>query len=264
MTVGAVAAMQDDGNLVVYSVNNVALWSTRTDGSGSNLLILQGDGNLVLYQHPGIALWHSATSGHGGAHATMQSDGNLVVQDNGVSPPAAVLWHAGTWELPDSSLAVADDGNLVVATANGLPAWYRVASASTAGLVGSSGTNTSPGTADPLAAGATGVLGQMRFGTGHHFRATVAAGETLTLDLVGARLIRSDMYASDFWTVSILDANGSQLTNSATDPYTTRITTSYTNNSASAVTLLGRVARNIFWPGGDLDVHRYALAIRRF
>lgn len=230
--------------------------------NGQYGLAMQGDGNLVLYRHPGAVVWHSATGGYPGAFAAMQVDGNLVVQETSQRAPAAVLWHAGTWEYPDSALEVADDGNLVVRAANGLPVWYGVPPTGATTLATSTATNTTPGRADAIDAATTGVLGRMRFGTDHYFRIPVAAGATLTLDFVGARLLRSDTYSSDFWGVSILDAGGTHVANASTDPYNTRVTTTYTNTSGSATSLTARVYRNPFWPGGDLEIHRYALAIR--
>jgi hypothetical protein len=194
----------------------------------------------------------------------MQVDGNLVVQKNAARAPQAVLWHAGTWEYPESSLQVTNDGNLVVRTANGLPVWYRSAPAGEAPVATSSGVNTTIDTADALGASLGGALGSMRFGTDHYFRIPVAAGAGLTLDFVGSRLIRGDSYASDFWSVAIVNASGAQLAQASTDPYVTRATTSWRNTSSNAVTLFAKVSRNIFWPGGDLDIHRYALAVRRY
>lgn len=235
--------------------------SALTSCNGAYGLSMQGDGNLVLYRHPGNAVWNSGTGGHHGAYAAMQADGNFVVQENGLRAPDAVLWNAGTWQYPESSLEVADDGNLVVRAANGLPLWYRVAPAGTSALAASSGANTTLDNADAMNASTIGALGQMRFGTGHYFSIPVAAGATLTLDFVGGRLIRSDSFASDSWGVSILDASGTRLADARTDPYNTRITAAYTNAGA-ATTLIAKVYRNPFWPGGDLDVHRYALAVR--
>lgn len=230
--------------------------------NGQYGLAMQGDGNLVLYRHPGMSVWNSGTAGYPGAYTAMQADGNLVLQKTGQRAPAAVLWHAGTWEYPESSLAVTDDGNLVVRTANGLPVWYRVAPAGAATVTTSSGTNLSAASADAMTPSTSGALGTMRFGTEHYFSIPVAAGASLTLDLVGSRLLRSDAYASDFWGVSILDASGTRLADATTDPYNTRVTTTYRNTSGSATALLAKVYRNIFWPGGDLDIHRYALAVR--
>ena len=236
--------------------------SLVTSCNGQYGLAMQGDGNLTLYRHPGNMVWHSGTSGHPGAYAAMQVDGNLVVQKTGLRAPQAVLWNAGTWEYPESSLQVTDDGNLVVRTANGLPVWYRTAPSGAITVATSSGTNTTIDTADVLNAASSGALGRMRFGTDHYFRIPVAAGASLTLDFVGSRLIRSDSYASDYWAVAIVNSNGTQLAQASTDPYNTRATTTYRNPSGNAVTLLAKVSRNIFWPGGDLDIHRYALAVR--
>ena len=236
--------------------------SSVTSCNGQYGLAMQGDGNLILYRHPGNMVWHSGTSGHAGAYAAMQVDGNLVVQKTGLRAPQAVLWHAGTWEYPESSLQVTNDGNLVVRTANGLPVWYHMPPAGAASVATSSGRNTTIDTADALQAPAIGALGRMRFGTDHYFRIPVAAGASLTLDFVGSRLIRSDSYASDYWSVAVVGASGAQLAQARTDPYNTRATTTYRNASGNAVTLLAKVSRNTFWPGGDLDIHRYALAVR--
>jgi hypothetical protein len=236
--------------------------STVTSCNGQYGLAMQGDGNLALYRHPGAALWHSGTGGNHGAYAAMQVDGNLVVQKAAARAPQAVLWHAGTWEYPESSLQVTNDGNLVVRTANGLPVWYRTPPAGAATVMASSGTNTTMDTADALHAPASGALGSMRFGTDHYFRIRVAAGASLTLDLVGSHLIRGDSYASDFWSVAVVETSGAQLAQASTDAYNTRATTSWRNTSGNTVTMLAKVSRNIFWPGGDLDIHRYALAVR--
>lgn len=56
-------------------------------------------------------------------------------------------------------------------------------------------------------------------------------------------------------------ASGARLAEASTDPYNTRVTATY-RNPGSAATLIAKVYRNPFWPGGDLDIHRYALAVR--
>jgi hypothetical protein len=50
--------LQDDGNLVLYSAGDEAIWSTGTVGSGAESLVMQSDGNLVLYSNKG-AVWAS-------------------------------------------------------------------------------------------------------------------------------------------------------------------------------------------------------------
>jgi hypothetical protein len=45
----ACAAMQTDGNFVLYNAAGQALWSSVTSGSGAGIVRVQDDGNLVLY-----------------------------------------------------------------------------------------------------------------------------------------------------------------------------------------------------------------------
>lgn len=128
----AFAAIQDDGNLVVYG-GGTALWATGTADmppsptgcgaiepghglapgeavhscDGRYALIMQGDGNLVLY-HGATALWDSRTDQSDGRRAVMQGDGNFVVY--GADAP---LWDSGTDGHPGAWLAIQDDGNVV-------------------------------------------------------------------------------------------------------------------------------------------------------
>jgi len=81
-----IAALQGDGNLVVYRVgNSTALWASNTPGKGGTKLIMQGDGNLVLYTASGSAVWASNTAGKGQSFCRMQDDGNFVVYVQGGS-----------------------------------------------------------------------------------------------------------------------------------------------------------------------------------
>lgn len=43
-------AVQDDGNLVIYTAKNEAVWSSGTQGDWLSGLYLQTNGNLVLYK----------------------------------------------------------------------------------------------------------------------------------------------------------------------------------------------------------------------
>lgn len=73
-----VAAMQGDGNFVVYQAGR-PVWSTRTDRNAGAFLAMQGDGNLVVYNASGRVLWDAGTHGRGGNVLVMQDDGNLVI-----------------------------------------------------------------------------------------------------------------------------------------------------------------------------------------
>ena len=87
-----IAALQGDGNLVVYRVgNNTALWASNTFGKGGVKLIMQGDGNLVLYTARNQPAWASNTNGKGQSFVRMQDDGNLVVYTQ-----AGPTWASGT------------------------------------------------------------------------------------------------------------------------------------------------------------------------
>jgi len=80
-----IAAMQTDGNFVVYT-NGQAKWASNTNGQGTGpfRLLCQDDGNLVVYDATGRATWASGTNGHGdGAHMVMQDDGELAMFDSG-------------------------------------------------------------------------------------------------------------------------------------------------------------------------------------
>ncbi len=56
------ATMQDDGNFVLYSANNMPAWATGTHGAGGGVrLVLQDDRNLVIYDQNGTAVWATNT-----------------------------------------------------------------------------------------------------------------------------------------------------------------------------------------------------------
>jgi hypothetical protein len=80
------AAMQTDGNFVVYAAGGKAIFASGTGGVGAATLVMQTDGNLVIYAG-GRAVWNSGTGGNSGS-AVMQTDGNLVIY----VPGAGALW----------------------------------------------------------------------------------------------------------------------------------------------------------------------------
>jgi GH25 family lysozyme M1 (1,4-beta-N-acetylmuramidase) len=85
--------MQGDGNLVQYSLG-VPLWWSGTNGRGGYVAAMQTDGNFVVYSKDACPLWYSATNGHPGTSLAEQDDGNVVLYDG---PP---LWSSGTGGIP--------------------------------------------------------------------------------------------------------------------------------------------------------------------
>jgi hypothetical protein len=64
-SVGQEFRFQLDGNIVLYSGNNTAIWSpiiTDHNGKGADRLIMQNDGNLVAYVGNSVATWFSGTA----------------------------------------------------------------------------------------------------------------------------------------------------------------------------------------------------------
>lgn len=88
--------MQGDGNLVMYYRNTSnggiysPFWSTATNGWYGAYAAMQTDGNFVVY-HGSTPLWSTATNGWNGAFLRMQTDRNLVIYQGGVA-----RWASGT------------------------------------------------------------------------------------------------------------------------------------------------------------------------
>jgi hypothetical protein len=75
--------MQSDGNLVEY-VAGRALWATGTEGNVGDHVAMQTDGNLVVYSLTNTALWSSRSGGHSGAFdLTLLDNAGLVVSGRG-------------------------------------------------------------------------------------------------------------------------------------------------------------------------------------
>ena len=75
------AAMQSDGNLVVYTVpSGNVIWSSGTSGQGTGpyRFNYQSDGNLVVYDSTGKPLWDSKSN-----NASAISAGSLGFNDSG-------------------------------------------------------------------------------------------------------------------------------------------------------------------------------------
>jgi hypothetical protein len=145
---GAYAAMQTDGNFVVYTSGGAPLWQSGTGGSsGSFVLTVETNGYLVITDN-GNATWstHSSLSAgspdstlgsgqsiwspNGKYELLMQTDGNLVEYG-----PSGAVWATGT---PSSAkeAVMQTDGNFVVYAGGGVTALWQ------SGTGGNSGTFT--------------------------------------------------------------------------------------------------------------------------
>jgi hypothetical protein len=80
-----------DGNLVLYFAG-AALWNANTAGNPGAYAAMQSDGNFVVYDSSSVALWQAGTAGNPGADLAVQDDGNVVVY----STTSAPLWDSGT------------------------------------------------------------------------------------------------------------------------------------------------------------------------
>lgn len=84
---------QGDGNLVLYNWGaspRYPMWWTGTIGSPL-VAAMQVDGNVVIYDATGRPVWYTNTGGHWGAYLVLQKNGNLVLH----APDGTVLW--ATW-----------------------------------------------------------------------------------------------------------------------------------------------------------------------
>lgn len=88
---GYMLTLQSDGNLVL-SENTGTVWASGTDGKGAVRAALQDDGNFVLYSSDNNAVWATNTAGNSGSRLVLQNDRNLVVIGGDGSPK----WATGT------------------------------------------------------------------------------------------------------------------------------------------------------------------------
>lgn len=132
--------MQDDGNLVLYSAANAAIWSSkfghtgisrdtiRTDArmyGGQGLISndgrcragLQSDGNFAVWQENRV-VWMTGDRAGGGGYVTVQSDGNIGVWGR------RGAWESETgWTGRGHRLVMQDDCNLVLYSTGNAPIW---------------------------------------------------------------------------------------------------------------------------------------------
>lgn len=82
---------QSDGNLVLYTtISNRALWATNTNGRSAYRVAMQTDGNFMVYSAPNTAIWKTNTLDKQ-AVLILQDDGNLVIY-SGNNP----IWSSNT------------------------------------------------------------------------------------------------------------------------------------------------------------------------
>lgn len=80
--------LQNDGNLVIYKTSTgQPIWATGTHGIAVEQAAMQADGNFVLYQYNGSPVWASGTDGRDGSRIVMQDDGNLVIYTESFNRP---------------------------------------------------------------------------------------------------------------------------------------------------------------------------------
>lgn len=83
--------MQNDGNLVLYGLQNRALWASGTFQTNADRAVMDPEGNFAVYDGA-TRLWSSNTHGNPGSALVVQDDGNVVIYSPGGTP----IWATGT------------------------------------------------------------------------------------------------------------------------------------------------------------------------
>lgn len=86
-----VLTMQTDGNLVLYGPTG-AVWDTGTWGNPGAIAVMQNVGNLVVYRSDRAVLWARPGSPVGGSRLVMQNDRNVVIYTS----IGTATWASGT------------------------------------------------------------------------------------------------------------------------------------------------------------------------
>jgi hypothetical protein len=83
-------AMQDDGNLVLYTAAGATVWYTATMNRDPLVTeaSMQANGNFVLYDKSGASVWSTGTSPNDGAYLDVGNDGYVRIY----SASGTVLW----------------------------------------------------------------------------------------------------------------------------------------------------------------------------
>jgi hypothetical protein len=148
---------QDDGNFVLYDINDKAVWASGTDGRGAYLSI-QNDGNVVIYNDNNVAVWATNTpepatarveappaaanprtvhrafgrnitfvrgssldSKDGRFQLAFQDDGNMVLYR--LVGGRKAIWASNTNGRAVKNFKFQEDGNLVIYDYNDKPIW---------------------------------------------------------------------------------------------------------------------------------------------
>jgi hypothetical protein len=83
---------QPDGNLVLYTADNMPYFASNTPGTSVGFTVMQDDGNLVVYDGTDTPIWASGTWGNPGAFLTLSDDGSLnIISGDG----STLLWTTG-------------------------------------------------------------------------------------------------------------------------------------------------------------------------
>lgn len=142
---GARFTLQEDGNLVIYNRENLAIWSSDTWGSAfaGSALQLGDDGNLSLAHPQGQIVWETRTangftpkdkiqpgvtlrpnqslySNNRQFRLTYQADGNLVQYRNRDNQ---ALWASGTYGQAAGRFELKADGVLAIYDPNNTMIW---------------------------------------------------------------------------------------------------------------------------------------------
>lgn len=129
---GSFVSMQTAGNLVIYSPTGTALWTSFTDPSSGDRLVLAFEGFPVIYTPGNIALWaggersaysedtllatqsllpnQGLISLNGRYEAVLQEQGNFVLYDLAAGQ---AVWSTPVLNTNHTTLALQTDGNLV-------------------------------------------------------------------------------------------------------------------------------------------------------
>lgn len=134
---GGYITMQNDGNFVVYSKANKALWASGTNrGSSTSKVVIQSNGDLQVITSNGVQ-WRNGAPGTsnivantkltggqflhdstGLIQAIMQTDGNFVVYIGGKAK-----FNTKTNGYKGASISLQTDGNLVLRDKTGKVRW---------------------------------------------------------------------------------------------------------------------------------------------